>query len=139
MPVADDVAWTRLARAQHGVISRTQLRRCGLSADQIARLVRRSLLVRERQGVYRAAPAQASFESTLWVAVLATGGLLSGTTASYLWEMLDHHSGPIRVVVPRHRRLAPLVGIQVLRRDLRPAVRDSRYGLPVTARAIAAI
>ncbi len=53
--------------------------------------------------------------------------------------MLDQHSGPVRVVVPRHRRLLPLVGVQVLRRDVRPAVCDSRYGLPVLVRPIAAI
>jgi very-short-patch-repair endonuclease len=139
MPAADDLAWTRLARTQHGVISRGQLVRCGQSPGQIARLIRRGLLIRQWCGVYRATPAQASFESTLWVVALATAGVLSGTTASYLWDMLDHHSGPIRVVVPRHRRLLPLAGVQVLRRDLRPTVRDSRYGLPVTARPTAAI
>src|SRR6185437_6180493 len=84
MPASDHPAWTRLARAQHGVISRSQLSQSGQSPGQIARLIRRGLLIRQSSGVYRAAPAQSSFESTLWVAVLATGGVLSGTTASYL-------------------------------------------------------
>lgn len=135
----DDELWTRLARSQHGVVSRAQLRNCGLNADRIKALVRASMLVRQGRGVYRAAPAHASFEAALWVAALLTDGVLGGSTASYLWGMVDQHSGPIRITVPRQRRLPRLAGVQVLRRDLLPANRDNRYGLPVTVRSLAAI
>jgi hypothetical protein len=139
VPSANDAAWTRLARAQHGVISRSQLSSCGLSPDQMARLLKRSLLIRQGHGVYRAAPAKASFESALWVAVLMTGGLLGGTTAAYLWGMVEQHSGPIRIIVATRRRVATPSGVRLLRRDLAAATDCSRYGLPVTVRAVSAI
>ena len=40
MPASDHAAWARLARAQHGVISRGQLSQCGQSPGQIAGLIR---------------------------------------------------------------------------------------------------
>jgi very-short-patch-repair endonuclease len=138
-PVAVEEMWTRLARAQHGVISRGQLSRCGQSPAQIARLIRRGLLIRQCAGVYRAAPAQASFESALWVAVLATRGVLGGTTASYLWGMVEQHSGPIRITVPPWRAPAIPAGVRVLRRELGSAPSEFLHGLPVAGRALAAI
>ena len=42
-----------------------------------------------------AAPSVAA----LWVAVLATGGVLYGGTAAYLWGMVGEHRGPIRIAV----------------------------------------
>lgn len=139
VPSASDATWTRLARVQHGVISRGQLSSCGQSPDQVTRLVKRSLLIRQTHGVYRAAPALASFESALWVAVLMTEGLLSGTTAAYLWGMVEQHSGPIRIIVARRRRIATPAGVRVLRRDLAAGTSCRRYGLPVTVRSMAAI
>jgi very-short-patch-repair endonuclease len=139
MPPAADAAWTRLARAQHGVISRGQLNSCGLSPAQVARLLKRSLLIRQAHGLYRAAPSQACFEAALWVAVLATGGLLSGSTAAHLWGMVEQPSTPIRVTVPSLRRVVAPAGVCVLRRDLPAGARSRRYGLPVTSRTVAAI
>lgn len=121
------------------MISRGQLNSCGLSPDQVARLIRRSLLIRQAHGLYRAAPAPASFEAALWVAVLTTGGLLSGSTAAYLWGMVEQPSAPIRVTVPSLRHVLAPPGVRVLRRDLPAGASSRRYGLPVTSRALAAV
>jgi very-short-patch-repair endonuclease len=105
----------------------------------VARLLKRSLLIRQAHGLYRAAAAPASFEAALWTAVLTTCGVLSGSTAAYLWGMIEQPSAPIRITVPGLRRVVAPPGVQVFRRELPPGTSSHRYGLPVTSRTLAAI
>ncbi len=132
-------AWSRLARAQHGVISGRQLLSAGLSPSQLATQVRNGILLRQAHGVYRISGAVASFEAALWVAVLATDGVLRATTAAHVWGMLDEHAGPIRVAITRETRIARLPGVQVFRRDLATGESTTRHGLPVVVRSVAVL
>ncbi|MDQ2837247.1 MAG: DUF559 domain-containing protein [Actinomycetota bacterium] len=131
--------WVRLARSQHGVLSRRQLIRAGLTEAQLVGLLDKAILCRQGAGVYRVTPAPASFDAALWVAVLATGGVLYGSTAAYLWGMVGEHRGPIRIAIARHQRAVAPAGVSMLRRDLAPGAIDSRWRLPVTVRRLAAI
>jgi hypothetical protein len=118
-----------VARAQHGVISRRQLLDAGLSESRLATEVRKGMLLRQTDGVYRLSGAVASFESALWIAVLATHGVLRATTAAYVWGMLEEHPGPIRIAVDRHTRIARVPGVEIFRRDLDARSRVTRHGL----------
>jgi very-short-patch-repair endonuclease len=128
-------AWCRLARAQHGVISRQQLLNAGLSKSELATQLRNGMLLRVADGVYRLSGAVASFDSALWIAVLATRGVLRSTTAAYVWQMIDEHSGPIRVAVDRRTRIAAVPGVEIFRRDLDTSGRTTRLGLPIVVRS----
>jgi very-short-patch-repair endonuclease len=139
MPRRVEPVWCRLARAQHGVISGRQLISAGLSQSQLATQVGNGILLRQAQGVYRISGAVASFEAALWVAVLATSGVLRATTAAYLWGMVEEHSGPIRVAIARQARIARVPGVQVFRRDLAAHDRTTQHGLPIVVRSIAVL
>jgi very-short-patch-repair endonuclease len=123
-----------LARAQHGVISRRQLLAAGLSDSQLTTHVQKGMLLRQVDGVYRVSGAVASFDSALWIAVLATHGVLRSTTAAYLWQMIEEHFGPIRIAVDRDTRIIQVPGVEIFRRDLSARSRVTRFGLPVVVR-----
>jgi very-short-patch-repair endonuclease len=60
--------------------------------------------------------------------------VLRSTTAAYLWQMIEEHSGPIRIAVDRRTRIADVPGVQIFRRDLDAQSRSTRFGLPVVVR-----
>jgi very-short-patch-repair endonuclease len=129
----------KLARGQHGVISREQLMRNGVTRTAIQGLVGSQVLLRRARGVYQVAAAPHSFDASLWVAALSTGGVFIGTTAAYLWGMVMEHSGPIMVALPREVKVVVPEGVRVVRSDRLTAAQTRRYGLSVASRTIAAI
>lgn len=75
--------WQDTARRQCGIIRRDQLRAGGLSDRQIDRvLARGDLRSAGPRGVLTVAGAPSSPEAAWWVAVLATGGVLSHVSAA---------------------------------------------------------
>ncbi len=132
------MSWTALARSQHGVISTAQFAGCGLSADHITSLLRRGIIERQVRGVYRATPAVHSYDAELWVAVLATGGVLMAPAACYLWDLQNRLALPtlpgtgsaIRVSIGHGRRVTAVRGVTLVRRGV--ADLDRRFGLAVT-------
>src|SRR5262245_12623704 len=82
----DRQAW-RLVRAQHGVVSRRQLRRLGFSEKAIEHRLAIGRLHRVAQGVYAVGRRQLSREGRWMVAVLACGPdtVLSHGSAAALW------------------------------------------------------
>lgn len=128
------VAWSRLARAQCGVITRSQLREHGLTDRRIDELIRAGAIEPQWRGVFVVRGAPLTYETRLWSAVLATAGVLGFATAAHLWGITDHEPDRIDVIVPRARHLWRQPGVRIHRIALRPQIVDRRHGLPVTSR-----
>jgi very-short-patch-repair endonuclease len=124
--------WMAIARRQGGVISRSQLRKAGLSDRQIDRLIGNGCLRRESHGVLSVAGCAASPDGRLWRAVLATRGTLVGAAAAYLWQLIPEPPAALVVAVPPDRRIGSPRGVRVVRTVIDRAERTERFGLPVT-------
>ena len=85
-----DVRVAELAAAQHGQISISQLRACGLTRNAVARRVRRGTLHRHHRGVYSVGHDGVTLTGRFVAAVLACGGRspLSGYAAASYWGMV---------------------------------------------------
>ena len=97
----------RVARRQHGVITRRDLLEAGYSASTISRLVHRGILQRMHQGIFHAGP-RPTWKSRCMAAVLAAGpgAVLSHTSAARVWGLLPEGPEPrIHVTIPRIGRL----------------------------------
>lgn len=130
-----DAAVAALATAQHGVVTRAQLRFCGLSEDAIRHRVKQGRLFRLHRGVYQVGHLAGSELTPLVAALLAVGphALLSGSAALWLWGIIDKRPMIIDVVVLRGGAQSR-PGIRVHRGDAlhRGEVRDRR-DLPVVS------
>lgn len=126
---------TALAASQHGVVTRTQLLRLGMSKAAIGRRVKSERLRALHRGVYLVGPIEV--ERTRAMAALLAGGpeaVLSHTSALLLWKMLRSDvPSVIHITVPgTGRRGRP--GIAVHR--VGPLADDERAvvdGVGVTA------
>jgi very-short-patch-repair endonuclease/predicted transcriptional regulator of viral defense system len=110
-------AMLSLAKRQHGVVTRAQLARLGLSADSVDNRVRSGRLRLVQRGVYALGPLGQALEAEM-AAVLACGeaGVLSHRSAAVLWGLLPHPAKPSPVdvtVVGKDRGHRP--GIRVHR------------------------
>jgi very-short-patch-repair endonuclease len=94
----------------HGVITSTELRRLGITAEQIRRLLRTRVLVPYAKGVYQlaAAPATADQQAALACAVHLEA-MVSHTSAGRVWNLRGMGSDRrLHVTLPgRHKRLIP--------------------------------
>jgi len=117
--------WVGVARNQHGVISLSQLKVAGETAGSVRVLLAHGHLRVVRPGLYLVGGLVQTFDSALWIAALAVGGVFVGTTAAYLWDMVEEHTGPIRVAVEHAARAKRLDGVEVVRSD-RMVQRSSR-------------
>lgn len=125
----------RLVRAQHGVVTRRQLRELGLSRKAVEHRITVGRLHVVRRGVYAVGRPELSLYGHWMAAVLACGpkAVLSHQCAAGLWEIAPRRRDRIEVSVP-----APLAprppGIVVHRRSVFGASDVTcRYGIPVTA------
>ncbi len=134
-----NVAWMAVARRQSGVVSRVQLRSTGLTDDQVDHLVRTGQLSPMGRGTFRSAAAPATLDGSLWRAVLATGGVLVGSSAAHLWQLIPEPPDVVQVAVDRQRQVFPLAGVTVSRLDLATHELTRRLGLPVTTRTRSAL
>ncbi len=121
-----------LAQRRHRVVTREQLLRLGLSAEQIRHRVATLRLVRIHPGVYAVGPGALSPDG-LWLAATdyaAPGGVLSHAAAAALWRLWPWRGGLIDITAPR--RIAPPQGLRphcsALPRDERTICR----GIPLT-------
>ena len=122
----------RIAHDAHGVVTRAELLRAGITADEIKHRLGSGLLIREYRGVYRVGHRSPSLEARYLAAVRAcgNGALLCGRAAAYLYGILK---GP----VPRPEVMAHTgrdVGGVTTRRCRRLDPRDGTVfrGIPVT-------
>jgi hypothetical protein len=130
IPVARRLA--SLGGQAHGVVTREELLRAGLTAAQIRYRVRTGGLIREYPGVYRVGHRAPSLEARFMAAVLACGegALLSGRAAGYLFGATKGPAPPPEVTAPTERRVR---GVKTHRsRGLGPEDATTWRGIPVT-------
>jgi very-short-patch-repair endonuclease len=121
-----------LARRSHGIVTRAQLLRIGITARQIERRVERGTLLLEHRGVYRVGHRAPSVEARYMAAVRAGGNraLLSGQAAAYLLGISKGRPPEPEVTVPTERRIP---GVNTRRSKLKD--RTVWKGIPVTTAA----
>lgn len=144
----------RIAERQHGVVSISQLRHCGISDDAVKAKVVLGQLHRVHQGVYALGHLALPPEARWMAAVLALGGgprkggavlehwgaAVSHHSALSLWGLLPLGQSSADVIVFGYGGRARRAGIRVHRSlTLRPDDVTLHRGIPVTtpARTIA--
>ena len=133
------MSWAAVARAQAGVVSRGQLRDAGLGRTVIDSMVRDGALVSRAAGIYLVRGAPFTYDASLWVAVLRTGGVLSHATAAHLWGMLDESPDRTHVTVRPARRLRTRPNIALHRLDVQAKAITVHWQYPVTTRVWTAL
>jgi predicted transcriptional regulator of viral defense system len=114
---APDAAIAELAARQGGVVSRSQLRQLGFSANEIEGRRRAARLHTAHRGVYAVGHPRLGAEGKRWAAVLALGrqAVLSHATAAAAWDIRSTGSGVIHVTVPGRAGRKRRAGIRVHR------------------------
>jgi len=128
---AVDHAIAGLAWRQYGVVTRDQLRRLGLSDDEIDYRVAVGRLRLIHRGVYAVGHHRIAAEG-LWLAAVFAGGgraVLSHRSAGRLWDLLPH-DGRIEVTTPTARRHRP--GIHYCQSMVESFDRTIHRAIPVT-------
>jgi putative AbiEi antitoxin of type IV toxin-antitoxin system len=122
----------RIASAAHGIVTRAQLLRSGVSIDEIRHRLRTGALLREHRGVYRVGHRAPSVEAQYLAAVRACGdrAVLTGRAAAHLLGLLKGAAPPPEVMAPTRRRVK---GVRT-RRWRRLDARDRMIwrGIPMT-------
>src|SRR4051794_14037540 len=117
-----------LARRSHGVVSRDEMLRAGISQREIGRRVAAGLLIRVYRGIYRVGHAAPSIDASFIAAVKACGegAVLGGMAAAYLLGLVRKPPPRPEVFAPTERRVS---GIKT-RRARRKGTKVR--GIPVT-------
>jgi very-short-patch-repair endonuclease len=115
-------------------LARAQLRACGLGDGAITTMGRSGALVRHGYGVYPVRGAPASYAARLWLACLATNGVLGFATAAHLWGMVDDRPPAIHIVLPSGATGRGPRGVRTHRTHLPVGAVARRDGLPVCER-----
>lgn len=123
-----------LAADQHGVVSRRQLERAGISTDVADRYLRIGRMRRLHRGVYQFGPAVGQ-HARLVAATLACGdgATLSHLSCAGLWRVLGESDGIVDITVAGRSESRP--GIRVHRARLRPNEITTLQGIRVTTPA----
>ena len=118
-----------LASRAHGVVTRKQLLRAGITAREIQRRLERGALLPVHRGVYRVGHRAPSTDARYMAAVLGCGkgAVLSGHAAAYLLGILKGRPPPPEVTVPTKRRVK---GVKTRRANTEDAT--VWRGIPVT-------
>lgn len=133
-PRSADERVSLLAARQHGVVSTTQLRECGLTSQAIYRRLQKRRLIRLYPNVYAVGQLALSSGWREQAAVLACGpdALGSHRMGAAVWGFRRTSSARLEVTAPRGRR-GP-AGIIVHRsRLIHPEDRAVVSGIPVTS------
>jgi hypothetical protein len=123
-----------LARRQHGVLTRQDLKSLGFSDEAIKHRVHRGRLHAIVRGVYAVGRPHLSREGRWMAAVRACGpgAALSHRSAAALWKFGDEHQDFIDVSVRRTSE-ARLRGVRCHRRpSLPPSAITTRLNIPLT-------
>lgn len=126
-----------LARGQHSVVTRRQLRAVDVGDDDIDHELSAGRLIREAPGVFRPWGVNRSWELRASAALLSARGpaLISHRSAAWLHQLDEHRPGIIDVTVPRHRRPRSRPGVQFHESgmfEVAQATASIRNGLAVT-------
>ena len=118
-----------LATRSHGVVTRVQLLRAGITGDEIRHRLSLGALLREHRGIYRVGHRAPSVEARYLAAVWACGdgAVLSGRAAAYLWGILKGAAPPPEVTAPNEHRIEGVVTHRA-----RSIERTTHRGIPIT-------
>jgi Transcriptional regulator, AbiEi antitoxin len=121
----------RLASRAHGVVTRGELLRAGVTSHEIVHRVRSGSLIAVFRGVYRVGHRAPSLEARYMAAVKAAGerGVLSGLAAAHLFGLIKGTAPPPEVSAPTRRRIK---GVKTRRRRLNQADTTIWRGIPTT-------
>jgi very-short-patch-repair endonuclease len=136
--VATDLLIAALAGAQHGIVSRAQLRALGLSDQAISRRVCAGRLHRIHRGVYSVGHRVLTIEGRWMAAVLAAGrdAVLSHASAAAAWDLRPVGSGAIHVTVAGDPGRSRRAGIRIHRSStLTPDETTEHKAIPITTPA----
>jgi very-short-patch-repair endonuclease len=123
----------RIAGMSHGVVTRRELLRVGITPEEIRQRLGTGALLREYRGVYRVGHRAPSLEARYLAAVRACGegALLSGRAAGHHWGVLSGSAPPPEVITPTERRVN---GVRTRRaRRIDPEDATTWRGIPVTS------
>ncbi len=97
-----DVATTRLARRQLGLVTRAQALAAGMSPDQVKRRLSAGIFVASQRGVYRLGGGPPTFEQQLLAACLSAAGraVASHRGAAALWHLRGVKPEILEITVP---------------------------------------
>jgi len=130
--ITADRRLSQIASRAHGLVTRAQALRAGITPDELKHRVRAGALIRVHRGVYRVGHRAPSYEARYLAAVLAggEGALLSGLSAAHLHRLVKGSPPPPEVTAPTVRRIR---GVRTKRR-VRPNAREATRvrGIPVT-------
>jgi hypothetical protein len=117
-----------LAARAHGVVTREEMLRVGITDAETKRRARKGLLIRQHRGVYRVGHAAPTVNAAYMAAVKAcgAGACISGQAAAHLLGLVRAQAPPPEVTAPTERRVP---GVRT-RRGLRRATEVR--GIPVT-------
>jgi Transcriptional regulator, AbiEi antitoxin len=118
-----------MAARSHGVVTRVQLLRAGITSEEIRQRMRNGSLHRVHPGVYRVGHRARSVEATFLAAVWACGdgAVLSGRAAAHLWGIVKGSAPAPEVTAPAKRRVQG-----VITHRARSIEATTHRGIPVT-------
>jgi Transcriptional regulator, AbiEi antitoxin len=121
-----------LARESHGVVTREEVLRAGVSKAELLHRVRIGALIPVHRGVFRVGHRAPSLEARYLAAVKACGpgSFLAGRAAGYLFGLLKGSPSLPEVLTASQRRPKGVVIHRARRSELRDAT--SWRGIPVT-------
>jgi Transcriptional regulator, AbiEi antitoxin len=95
-----------LASRSHGVVTRQELLRAGVTRNEVDHRVGSGLLIVQHRGVYRVGHRAPSVEARYLAAVKACGegALLGALAGSWLWRLVRGLAPPAEVISLRERR-----------------------------------
>jgi hypothetical protein len=127
---ADEII-AELASRSHGVVTRAELLRSGVTIHQLRTRLQRGTLLPLHRGVYRVGHQAPSREAQYIAAVKACGehAVLCGRAAAHLWGLFKGSPPRPEVLTPANRHVRGVVVHRARRAGVERAV---RLGIPVT-------
>jgi hypothetical protein len=128
-----DQAVARIATGAHGVVTRAELARVGVTPEQIRKRLRKGSLIGVHRGVYRVGHQAPSQESTYMAVVKACGdqAVLCGRAAAHLWGLVKGAPPQPEVRAIGKRRVPGVVTHRAL--EFVAAEVTACRGIPVTS------
>ena len=120
-----------LAGRAHGVVTRAELLRAGVTAGEIKQRLRRGALISVHRGAYRVGHRAPSREAHYTAAVKGGGtkAVLCARAAAHLWGLIKGPPPKPEIVAPSKRRLS---GVITHRAATDPRDVTTRWGIRVT-------
>ncbi len=121
----------KLGSRAHGLVTRRQLLRAGVSAAEIKHRLESGALIRVHRGVFRVGHRAPSIEARYLAAVMAcgSGALLAGRSAAHLFGVIKGTAPGPEVITATKRRVS---GVVTRRCTVEPSERTRWRGIPVT-------